>query len=811
MKTISILFQTILVLIILAIAGGFGFLYTSLPTINGEIAVDGLQDEVQVIRSRRGIPIIKAKTAEDAYFALGFTHAQDRLWQMDIQRRIGAGRLSEIVGEATVDADKFMRTIGIYEKAKMDYERIEIKQAFESYADGVNAYIQTHEGALSPEFYILNYKPDPWHPVDSVVWGRMMGLQLSSNFFGELKRLALSKTLTPEQIADLFQPYPKDAPVSISFSTEEKIEETPETPDNKETEGLPPKKEETANKLMDLVSSMFPAPGASNAWVIGPEKTINGKTLLAADPHLSFSLPNMWYLARLEAPGLTVSGATVPGVPFVIMGHNNHVGWGFTTSYVDTQDLFLEQVNPNNKNQYFVPDGFEDFKTRNELIPVKGGEPVRFTVRETRHGPVISDIFEETREHINDNEVIAFRATTLLEENRTAEALQTMNWANQSIIDFIESLRLFDTPTQNITFADVKGNIGMISIGKIPIRENSDGFNIQEGWTKENAWTGFIPFEDLPRSLNPDSSILINANNKIIDDAYPFFLSQDYQPPYRMQRIKTLLDTPRKWSSIDMNILQTDVSSLMALDLLSLMLPEIEKGQLNPTELMSYTMLEEWLGNMNHENPQPLIFMTWLKEFSDALYADELGELYEKEKRFRPLFYKHALQNKPEWCDNILTENKETCRDILKTSFVFAIKQLYEKYGNNAREWRWGDEHKATLNHMIYSRIPVLNKFLNVSAPSSGGPQTVNRADIDLSNEQAPFNNVHGAGFRMILDFESLDDSAYVINGGQSGNLMSTHYRNFMTPWLSETYIRINENAGNFVELLQGVLTLTPR
>ncbi|HEC90818.1 MAG TPA: penicillin acylase family protein, partial [Alphaproteobacteria bacterium] len=555
---------------------GFSWISTSLPQTTGKIVLNGLNGPVEIVRDRRGVPHISANDQFDAAFALGFVHAQDRLWQMESMRHIGAGRLAEIVGPKGLRIDRFMRTLGIYRLAEAQYATLSlpVRQTLDAYARGVNAWITSHKGALPIEFLFIRHHPEPWKPADSLVWAKIMGLKLSGNFSDELLRARMAEILNSEQISQLWP-------------------------------------EASANGR------------ASDAWAVAGKRTRSAKPLLANDPHLGFSAPVIWYLADIKAPGFSAAGATVPGLPFVILGHNENIAWGVTSTQSDLQDIFIERQDPNNPNRYLTPEGSEPFKTRREVIKIKGGGEEILNVRESRHGPIISGI---SGLGLGDR-VLALAATFLRPGDKTPEALFKLNRAG-NWAEFIDAMKDFQAPQENFVYADKAGNIGFIAPGRVPIRKSGHGRVPRPGWTGEADWTGYVPFDALPRVFNPPSGRIITANNRIIPPGYPYFITDDWAPGYRARRIKSLLDAGPQSLASSASI-QNDIVSLMVRELKPLMLKGIsgaKAGESGREKVLD--RLRAWDGKMDRNLAEPLIFTAWVRELGRAVYADELKGLF---------------------------------------------------------------------------------------------------------------------------------------------------------------------------------------
>ncbi|HVO13806.1 MAG TPA: penicillin acylase family protein [Alphaproteobacteria bacterium] len=782
----------VLLLILVGVAGYF-WLRTSLPQTNGMIVVNGVDRPVEIIRDANAVPHIFAESDRDAYYALGFVHAQDRFWQMELQRRIGAGRLAEIVGRSALRIDKFARTLGYYRRARAALPNLspEVRAALEAYSAGVNSWLASRGGALPPELELLRIKPEPWQPADSLVWARLMSQQLSSSWFGELQRARVAARIGPDKLADLWPPYPGDGPVTIARRDT----------DFAALRRLP----------LDALAAALPGElmggGASNEWVLSGRLTATGRPILANDPHLGLTAPALWYLARVEAPDLSVTGATVPGVPFTLLGHDRSIAWGFTTSYIDTDDLFIEKIDPNDPNRYVTPDGTQPFVSRQETIQVRGDDPVTIVVRETRHGPVISDALPPSDAGAaGPGYVLALQATWLRDDDRTAEAIYKLNRA-QNWDGFVDALRSFDSPAQNIAYADTAGNIGMYMPAAIPIRKSGNGFLPAPGWTGDHDWAGVVPFEERPHSYNPPSGRLINANNKIAGDSYPFFLTNEWGDYLRARRLAGLLNTEAQQSLASSAMLQADVVSPMARDLLPLMMTV---PPANDRARHALALLKAWDGTMDRNRPEPLIFTAWLRELNRLLYADELGDLFPSYWEYHPDVVRLILTERREWCDDVRTPAKESCDDRVAAALVAALDKLAERRGSDLPSWRWGDEHYADMRHRVFDYVPLLRGLANIRIPSSGGNDTIDRAGSNIADERAPFAARNGPGYRAIYDLSDLARSRFIQATGQSGNLFSANYEDMVTRWRDVEYISIAGTRDELKRSAAGTLTLEP-
>ncbi len=784
-----------LFVLLLAAAGGFYlYLRSSLPQIDGEIALPGLNARAEIKRDANGIAYIGARSAGDAWLALGFAHAQDRLFQMDFQRRLGAGRLSEVMGERTVGLDRFMRTLGLYRVAEENVKHLseETREALESYAAGVNAFLSRRPGALPPEFALLRYKPERWKPADSIVWGRLMALTLSDNMRHEILRARLAKHVTPQQLNDLYPGGPRrDAPVTLA-----------------------------GTQLLETMWASLPigmlGAGASNEWALSGAHSASGKPIVANDPHLRFGMPNLWYLARLEAPDLSLAGATVPGVPFFILGHNGKVAWALTTTHSDTQDLFIEHIDPADPGRYQTPQGPRPFETRTETIKVRGEADIEMAVRAPRHGPVLSDVQAGAREALprgmpgdgigaGQGEAMALAFTGLAGDDRTVEAVYRMNRAGDAA-QFMAALKDFHSPQQNIAFADTGGSIGMVSAGRVPLRKGGDGRLPAPGWNGEYDWTGWLAFDALPRAFNPPTGIIVSANNKPAADSG--LLGSDWEATYRARRILDMLAIDQRPTVEAAAVMQSDALSMAARDLLPILTGLVVNDE---RARRAVAMLKSWDGRMDRRRPEPLIFSAWLRELNRLLYADELGPLFADYWDLRPDVVELMLTQRRQWCDDVTTPARETCEARMALALDRALDFIAARYGSNPADWRWGDAHQAKFSHPIFGRLPLIWRLTDMRLPSDGDAYTINRGQTIIADEAEPFAHIHGAGFRAVYDLADLDSSRFMQATGQSGHPLSAFYSNLMRRWRDGRTIRIPAAPIAGPKEKIAVLTLNPQ
>jgi penicillin amidase len=757
-------------------AAAIGFwLWSSLPPEEGSETVVGIAAPVEIHRDGWGIPRIEAKSVDDAYFGLGYVHAQDRLWQMEGTRRLGQGRLAELVGERGLASDKFMRLLGLYRLAERQAETAppEVKAALQAYAAGVNAWIDGHPGSLPPEYALLRFKPEAWRPADSLVWIKLMATRLSGNWREELLRARMLKVLSPDQVTALWPPYPDSAPSTLSLSTAALAPAAGGRP--MDFAGLRP--------LLDAVAAADPEPplpqGESNGWVLSGEHTASGKPILANDPHLAFSAPILWYLARLEAPGFSVAGATVPAMPFHIVGHNDRIAWGMTSVGTDMEDLFVEKVDPNDGDRYLTPDGSQPFGKREEKILVRDEPEVILTVRSTHHGPVLSDLLAVDQD---EGTVLALQ-TVYMDQSTPDETPAGLLGVNRATdwASFTAALRHIGAPEQNILYADREGNIGYAAPGNVPVRGSGKGLIPSPGWDGKGDWKGYLPFDSLPLAYNPAAGEIVNANNRVWSGPNLPFLTEDWASPQRAERILELLAAKPSQSPESSAAIQLDRQSLLARQLLPAMMAGVEPTSDVQRQVLS--MLKAWDGQMTRDRPEPLIFTAWLRAFGRAVYGDDLGDLVEDYWGLRNDFLATVLDGSAAaWCDDKTTPEAESCATIAGRALGKAVDDLTTRLGKDPMAWHWGDLHRAAFRNALLTGLPLLGKLADLSIPTDGADDTVNRGSTSLQGPR-PYDHIHGAGLRAVFDLSDLERSRFMIATGQSGNFVSGHYRDMLTPW----------------------------
>jgi penicillin amidase len=743
----------------------------ALPAYDGTVHVPGLNEPVQVVRDRYAVPHILANSFEDAAFGLGFVHAQDRLWQMELSRRFIQGRLAEMLGELGFDADVLMRTMGLYQASSqaLQHMSVDSRRVLEAYAAGVNAYIAQHNGRWPIEFVLAGVTPEPWTPTDSIAVLKGMSFELSGNAFGEAARARLLPVLGLRGVQDFFPPFdaaPLPGYLNDAFAT-------------------------TRTGLVRGV----PNTTASDNWVLSGERSASGKPLLANDPHLGFTIPSFWYLAHLSFAGEDIVGGTLPGIPSIVAGRNRNVAWGVTNTGPDTQDLYLERLNADNPRQYQTPLGLADFETRAEVIRVRFGGERRIIVRRSRHGPIVSDTNSSFGEATPDGYELALAWTALDPDDTSMEALLALG-RSKTADEMRAAARLFVTPMQNIVYADndgAAGHIGLMLPGRVPRRaESNDALGLvpAPGWDGRYDWRDAVPADAMVSIIDPPSGHISTANNKTVPDGYAYVLTREWESNYRYDRIEQLLAESSKHSVESFKAIQTDPIDLYALDLNKRLLAA---GPFDGRAGEAARVIADWNGAMLRDRPEPLIFSAWARALAAQIFRDELGANFANYWGYRDQFTLRVLdnvENAGRWCDDRGTPDVEDCASRIRLALKDAQSELTAAYGDSISAWRWGDAHRAVHVHRPLGSFPVIGSTFNREAEMDGGAYTLLRA-ANAMGSRRPYAAVHGAGYRAIYDLGAPDQSLYIISVGQSGNVYSPHYDDLLGLWAQAQYITI--------------------
>ncbi len=767
------------------------YLYSAQSSPSGKRSIKGLGDGVVITFDESDIPHIKANSQSDALFALGYLHATERSWQLEMNRRIASGRLSEILGNETINIDRFIRTLGIKRAAEQQFDKypVSAKRLLQAYADGVNAGNAQLGWALPVEYFLTGSKPGHWSPTDSVAWMLMMALDLGGNWHKEIQRLELSQYLTTKQIWEVLPPFEVDEPVTkMDFAKIYRDLDVfnPKTgPAHKRSKKLP------ATELSNIDLPGGKDGVGSNNWALSGKLTASGKPLLANDPHLGLSAPAIWYFAHLDAPGLNVLGSTLPGIPAVVLGRAEKFAWSFTNTNPDVQDLYIEQIDPNNPGMYRGPDGLLPFKVRQEIIDVKGAPSVNFIVKETRHGPVISDSYARAKRAIDtDRFALALRWTALDIENQSVAGLLDLNRA-KDMDAFKQSLRKNYAPMQNVVMADIDGNIAYQAAGVAPKRllhHGLYGVAPAPGWEKQYDWNGYVPFEQLPASNNPEQGWIATANQRIIAINDPNPLTSDWDLSARYDRIVDLIKARNSYDLEYMKTMQADTLSLTSIPLLELFKSSVPS---HPLGAKALEISKDFNGDMRVDSAAALIFNAWADQLTRNLFS-RLSYIFSEtygDRNYRGALIAQMKNPNSPWCDNPKTQAIETCAEASNDAFNKALEFLSKEYGNDPSKWAWGKAHIAISEHRPLSKIPVLGKLFNLETPFPGDSNTINVGRLELLRSEHPYETLQAPSLRAIYDLSDLEKSLFIFQSGQSGWVQSKLYRNMVPLWAKNEYL----------------------
>ncbi|GGH55798.1 penicillin amidase [Comamonas phosphati] len=804
------------------LAGGMVAVYgvRAQPQLDGQLILAGLHQDAWVRRDAADVTHIRAASPQDAWRTLGFIHAQERGWQLEFNRRLMQGLLSEILGPAALELDKLMRALDIHGAAHRQYRAlpVSVQEALGAYSEGIAAFYAGRSQAEAPEFVLLGTKPggghgSAWEPEDCVGWALMMALDLGGNWGNEFVRLNLLQVLSAEQLWQLMPAYPGEAPATSTDLAAlyrglgvYRAAEAGKTAEN--TVGalpaLQPNPVQTAlaQWAEAAVQDMGTNDGkGSNNWVVAGSRTKSGKPLLANDPHLGLSAPAIWYFAHLQSPAgkaadgtelaaLDVVGATLPGMPFVVLGRTREVAWGFTNTNPDVQDLYLEQIDPGDAGRYRTPDGWEKFAEREEVFKVKGQPDVKLTLRSTRHGPVLSDAQAQYAQVIDTRKyALALRWAALDTDNRTVEAGFRANGA-RTVQELFEAFSIYHSPMQSIVAADVQGHIGFKAAGKVPVRAADNdlrGVAPAPGWDARYDWQGWLAYEQTPQDDGSARGFVATANQRVTAPSDPHFLTQDWSLPYRYQRIEQLLSASDRHDAASMAAIQNDAQSLATQALLPVLLSAL-RGVPSPHALapQAQVLLDGFDGRMDKDRAEPLIFAVWVDELTRGIVIPRIGE-----QRFAMTYGKRDYRAGIEgilarsdawWCAPM------SCREQAAAALTRALDRLQSLYGTDMGRWRWGQAHPALSVHRPFDSVALLAPAFDVSVASSGDSYSVNVGQYLPGDRKRPFVNRHAPSLRAIYDLADMESSRFIYQTGQSGLALSPRYADMRDEWAGGRY-----------------------
>jgi penicillin G amidase len=759
---------------------------SALPQLDGTVAVAGLSAPVTVLRDQHGLPTIQAATLDDLFFAQGYVTAQDRLFQMDGTRRFAAGELSEVVGESQLEHDRQQRILGLRVAARKTIETssAEERSHFEAYARGVNAFIESHRRRLPIEFRILRYSPKPWTSEDSALIGAYMIEELSTSPRHALTREKILAKLGPELTADLYvnsswrDRLPTVSRPNLGQESQPKAQGKPTATHDADSSLAPlPHTATVDNIAAEFSQERFfddrPFAPGSNNWVVSGAHTVTGKPLLSNDMHLGHQMPNLWYAAHLRCGDYDVAGVTLPGYPYVVVGHNQHIAWGFTNLGPTVEDVYIESFN--SAGEYLTPDGWKQPERRSEIIHVKGKPDVALDVMLTRHGPIVTDLVPgETRK-------LSLRWTLYDGVRNPFFALNSArNWD-----EFLHAFSQFDAPGQNVVYADIDGNIGYHATGKIPIRASGDGSLPENGSDNSHEWVGYVPFEKLPGVFNPSSGIISTANGRVTPDNYPYSLSAEWEAPWRTDRIYRVLESGNKFSPADMLSLQTDVYSELDRFFADRFVYGVDHAR-NPSARakLAANILRQWDGRMSADSAAPTIAVHSREELARLLLEPKLGPAPRNPEDLRStLSWKsYRWLNETVWLDNVverqskrwLPDSYANYDELLAAAVQAAVEDPSAQ--QDLHFWRWGTFNALNLNHPVLSQVPVLRRWTGPGfREQSGSAYTVKAV-----------TPTHGPSERMTVSLADLDQSTLNLVTGEAGNFPSPYYMDQWDAWYKD-------------------------
>jgi len=737
-----------------------------LPQIDGTLRLPGLIDPVEVLRDRWGVPHLYARHAEDVFFAQGFVHAQDRLWQMELNRRTAAGRLSELFGPVALDTDRAVRTFGFRRLGEADWQAMEadLRAGFEAYTRGVNAYLEAPGAKMPVEFTLLGHKPEPWQTLDSLAFSRVMIWQLSHAWYGEIIRSQVHQAVGEKAAAELEVRYPKDNPIILP-------------------QGIEFNRLAEDGRLQAARGPFLQRGLGSNSWVVAGERTTTGTPFLCNDMHLPISTPSLWYEVHLCAPELDVTGVSLPGVPLVMVGHNAHVAWGMTLAFSDCEDLFVEEFDPQDPQRYRTPDGWQEAEIIPEPIRIKGrSDPHIEEVVLTRHGPIISDVVGAPEQRL------AVQSMAL----RPCPAIR--GWYQLNLArdwdEFVEAMRLIEAPQLNVVYGDTQHNIGHWVTGKVPIRAKGDGMTPAPGWGNEYEWVGEVPFEAMPHAFNPARGWLVTANDRVVPDDYPYFLGSVWMNGYRSRRLSEILSSTEGIGPDDFARMQMDVTCIPGREFVA----ALEGFQsADPDVRTGLELLRAWDGRLTTDTVGGTVYEVVRYILVRNLLEPGLGPDLTSSvmgQGFHPLLmagselYGHdtvamlrMLADDRSWW----VAQAGGRQAVLERSLREAIAWLRAQRGPETANWQWGRLHRAPIAHAMAMQKP-LDRVFNVGPLPVGGDTDTPLQTAIVPND--PYDNKGWApSFREIIDLGDLSRSQVMYVPGQSGQLGSPHYADLAAPW----------------------------
>lgn len=814
-KILTGIFGSIVVITLFLFIISFYMLKKTLPDYDGVKNVKGISSTITIYRDSFAIPMIIAENDEDIAYALGYTHAQERLFQMDIARRAGEGRLSEIFGSKTIPFDRMFRTLGFYKSVVKNYNKLNpvTKKILNAYSKGVNQYIQEAKGKYQIEFDVLGYDPYPWKPEHSLLIAKLMAWELNLSWWADVAFSNIVKKLGAEKAKLLLPDYPQNAPTIIPKSLEKfaRINEDFIKVDKKFRE------------FMSYNGTHI----GSNSWVVNGKMSTSGKPIIANDPHLAFSAPGKWYFVILRSNDLNVEGFTIPGLPSVVIGKNQNIAWAMTNVMADDADFYYETIDSTG-TRYFFNGQWNNLIIERDSFAVKGSSYYAFEIRKTHRGPIISDVhpfnvyYPEEKQAANLS--MKWTAQEFSDELYSSILInKAKNWN-----DFNKALEYFTVPGQNFIYADKYGNIGYICAAKLPVRISNSPTLVYEGSTDVNDWKGYVKYEEMPKLFNPSQNFIASANNKTIDN-FKYHISNIWEPSSRIERIIELLTSKSKHSVEDYKKYQLDFVSPYARKITKYIIDAFSNVRITEKNLqVTLELFKNWNYELDEKNQISTIYTTFLHFLIKNTLEDELGKDLIKEYVFLAnIPYRKILElldeNNSQLFDNINTPELESKNDIIRKSLVDALIYLEKNYGKDIKKWQWGKIHQVTFKHSFHGIANIIDNLIDIGPyPVGGDGTTIFNTEYSFtalydSNEyelkilkNKPFENTLGPSMRYIYDFGNPDYIDIIMPTGQSGNFMSKHYKDMTELWLKGKYIRIPLKEDEFISKSKHKLILLP-
>ncbi|MCL2839760.1 MAG: penicillin acylase family protein [Defluviitaleaceae bacterium] len=766
----KIVIGVLIIIFAVALAGWLflnHFIHRGLPQITGELQLAGLIEAVTVTRDEFGVAHIAAVNEQDLFMAQGFIHAQDRLFQMDLGRRQASGRLSEVFGAMAVSQDMYFHTLLLkhYAEASFAVQSDETIEILTWYAAGVNAFIEQAiaNNNLPVEFHILGYQPEPWTVYDSLTFAKFKAYDLAGHWEGQAFRGYLLQNFEEAQAFELFPSYPDGAPYVINPT------------------------DLNLSSLFRYI--MLPDEhNGSNNWVLDGSMTASGMPMLSDDPHLALGTPSIWYHNHLRGGRFHVNGVSIAGVPGIVLGHNPYIAWGVTNTGPDVQDLFIERRNPENPHQFLFDGEWLDATVLQKRIYVDGADPIDFEVVITRNGPIISEL-------ANFNEAGYALSLRWTAHAPTAELdailgfNRARNWEEFSVAG-----AALIAPAQNFVFAAMDGTIAFKVIGQIPIRANGRiPYTPVPGWIDDYGWVGFIPYEQMPTVVNPVDGFIASANNKVVGDDYPFFITNQWAQPYRQMRIIELLYGRENLTVEDMIAIQIDNKNLEAVEFLQAMLSVLERRVLSARAEEAINHLSTWDYFDEVDRTGATIFNTWMREIQSYLFQEAISEDMWPLFRRRASFVNELFRRNLNGEHVIWIEENGGMEHVLEATLENTLVELESMLGRNMNHWEWGNFHQVAFRHPLSNVSPLhilFNPRDRIATPGSG--VTVNQAAFARDGL-----TTNGAGWRFVIDLGDTNTSHMIVAPGNSGHPRSPFYHNNIDLWIEGGLYETSLNIPN--------------